>query len=269
MIKIHKALYPSQDEWYMVMFGMRNPLNSWNKMDTPPCNVILPNDDSTDVKGTAKVGPNDLKLASTLANTGESHSKFRRMLPVYIDISAPIYWWKEFDTYKIGTVRNSSSTMHTIMNKPFTPEDFSQDHTGADISNFYNQYISDICKKLNEVRDAYFKERSLAFKTHSVNGMMVIGNAGSIGHMIKMNNYWRQIIQMLPSSYNQRSMIFLNYEVLARIYRDRRGHKLDEWRTFCEFIENVPYSKLLIVGKDSDICDEKANEHSGDQQDTT
>ena len=189
------------------VYSARNAFNSWNKSDS---------DLSTDSLGNA-----DLDLAIRLRNAGTDHRKFMRMITVYLDITAPLYWWKEFDTYKVGTVANSCSTMHKIAAKEFTLEDFSCEH----LENPWIAHLKETIRLLNEARDAYHWCNTDAKK-----------------------EWWWQMIQLLPSSYNQKRTVMLNYEVLANMYKSRRNHKLDEWHTFCDWIEKLPYSEL-ITGK--------------------
>lgn len=189
------------------VYSARNAFNSWNKSDS---------DLSTDSLGNA-----DLDLAIRLRNAGTDHRKFMRMIIVYLDITAPLYWWKEFDTYKVGTVANSCSTMHKIADKEFTLEDFSCEH----LENSWLAHLKETIRLLNEARDAYNWCNTDAKK-----------------------EWWWQMIQLLPSSYNQKRTVMLNYEVLANMYKSRRNHKLDEWHTFCEWIESLSYSEL-ITGK--------------------
>ena len=189
------------------VYSARNAFNSWNKSDS---------DLSTDSLGNA-----DLDLAIRLRNAGTDHRKFMRMITVYFDITAPLYFWKEFDTYKVGTVANSCSTMHKIAAKEFTLEDFSCEH----LQNSWLAHLKETIRLLNEARDAYNWCNTDAKK-----------------------DWWWQMIQLLPSSYNQRRTVMLNYEVLANMYKSRRNHKLDEWHTFCDWIEKLPYSEL-ITGK--------------------
>ena len=189
------------------VYSARNAFNSWNKSDS---------DLSTDSLGNA-----DLDLAIRLRNAGTDHRKFMRMIIVYLDITAPLYYWKEFDTYKVGTVANSCSTMHKIADKEFTLEDFSCEH----LENSWLAHLKETIRLLNEARDAYHWCNTDAKK-----------------------EWWWQMIQLLPSSYNQKRTVMLNYEVLANMYKSRRNHKLDEWHTFCEWIESLPYSEL-ITGK--------------------
>ena len=217
--------------WEHAIRGMRNPKNSWDKSDSKVCaghefglcdNCSEKSDCIND--GGFLVGENNLKLMMTLRNAGTDHRKFMRMITVYLDITAPLYWWKEFDTYKVGTVANSCSTMHKIHAKEFTMDDFSNDHLVLwDVDN--NVHIpmgclQDTINVLNACREKYLETKD------------------------KM--YWWQMIQLLPSSYNQKRTVMLNYEVLANMYKSRKHHKLDEWRTLCEWIKQLPYSELII-----------------------
>lgn len=210
--------------WDAAIRGMRNPLNSWEKSDSQfvrdsdyGCFGVCPCAELVDCD-CCHVGPNDLKLMNTLRNAGTDHRKFMRMITVYLDITAPLYWWKEFDTYKVGTVANSCSTMHKIAAKEFTLEDFSHEHLGYQSI----RVLKDTIKVMNDFREEFIKDHE------------------------KVN--WWQMIQLLPSSYNQRRTVMLNYEVLANMYKSRRNHKLDEWHTFCDWIESLPCSEL-ITGK--------------------
>lgn len=210
--------------WDAAIRGMRNPLNSWEKSDSQfvrdsdyGCFGVCPCAELVDCD-CCHVGPNDLKLMNTLRNAGTDHRKFMRMITVYLDITAPLYWWKEFDTYKVGTVANSYSTMHKIAAKEFTLEDFSHEHLGYQSI----RVLKDTIKVMNDFREEFIKDHE------------------------KVN--WWQMIQLLPSSYNQKRTVMLNYEVLANMYKSRRNHKLDEWHTFCDWIESLPYSEL-ITGK--------------------
>ena len=201
--------------WEHAIRGMRNPKNSWDKSDSE----FIPWDISD-----FNIGNNDLKLMTALRDAGTDHRKYMRMITVYLDITAPLYWWKEFDTYKVGTVANSCSTMHKIHAKEFTMDDFSNDHLVLwDVDN--NVHIpmgclQDTINVLNACREKYLETKD------------------------KM--YWWQMIQLLPSSYNQKRTVMLNYEVLANMYKSRKAHKLDEWINFCEWIEQLPYSELII-----------------------
>ena len=214
--------------WEHAIRGMRNPMNSWEKSDSR----WEPQFDTAQgpVAGEFVIGPNDHDLMMRLRNAGTDHRKFMRMITVYLDITAPLYWWKEFDTYKVGTVANSCSTMHKISAKEFTLEDFSHEHLIVASLNSLKRTIDD----LNSAREGYLDER------------------------IKQNPEWRkevwwQMIQLLPSSYNQKRTVTLNYEVLANIYKSRKNHKLDEWHTFCDWIESLPYSELITGGNKSNV----------------
>ena len=230
--------------WEHAIRGMRNPKNSWEKSDSnwrylAPAqreNHILASysDDSE-----FWIGPNDADLMNRLRNAGTDHRKFMRMITVYLDITAPLYWWKEFDTYKVGTVANSCSTMHKIADKEFTLKDFSHEH----LLNMAN----------NDAGDALFLNDANNIR---VDGDDLLGLTINVlnyyrGRYIKTKDkrYWWQLIQLLPSSYNQRRTVMLNYEVLANIFKSRRNHKLDEWHTFCDWIESLPYSELITGEK--------------------
>lgn len=195
--------------WEAAIRGMRNAKNSWAKSDT-----IFDGDKWC-------MGDNDLKLMTTLANAGTDHGKFMRMIIVTLDITAPLYWWKEFDTYKVGTVANSCSTMHKIADKEFTLDDFSHEHLNDESA----EYLSKLVDLLNSYRKLFLEDKN--------------------------KSWWWQMIQLLPSSYNQRRTVQLNYAVLKNIYNARRNHKLDEWNLFCGWIERLPYSDLIteITGK--------------------
>ena len=218
MIKIENVVLPSPEQWEAVIRGMRNPKNSWDRMDSCFCS------EETSCWGDCAMclGKNDLKLMNQLAAGGPVHAKYRRMIPVYLDITAPLYWWKEFDTYKVGTVTNSCSTMHKIHAKEFTLEDFSREH----LSGEWLAHMTNTIKLLNNAREAY-----------------------NWCNTDDKKEYWWQMIQLLPSSYNQKRTVMLNYEVLVGIYKWRRNHKLDEWEDFCDWIESLPYSEL-ITGKE-------------------
>ena len=229
MIKIENVVLPHEKQWEAVIRGMRNPLNSWDKSDSEECRNIFCGDcDGECLPHTNGfiIGSNDLDLMKRLDKAGTEHRKFMRMITVYVDITAPLYWYKEFDTYKIGTVTNSCSTMHKIAAKEFTLEDFSCEHLET-ISRFdedgeeYKPYMlmKEMIKCLNACRKTFMETKN---KTD-----------------------WWQLIQLLPSSYNQKRTVMLNYEVLANMYHQRKKHKLDEWRTFCEWIKTLPCSELI------------------------
>lgn len=212
--------------WEHAIRGMRNPLNSWKKSDSvwryiAPAqreNYFLASyfDESE-----FWIGPNDADLMKRLRNAGTDHRKFMRMVTVYMDITAPLYWWKEFDTYKVGTVANSCSTMHKITSKEFTLDDFSHEHLTCESITFG---LEPVIGLLNKNRELYLQWIDAGEEKKSL---------------------WWQMIQLLPTSYNQKRTVMLNYEVLANIYKSRRNHKLDEWHTFCDWIEGLPYSELI------------------------
>lgn len=217
--------------WEHAIRGMRNPMNSWEKSDSKVHTCECEQWPHNIKKSFDEVGPNDLDLMKRLRNAGTDHRKFMRMITVYLDITAPLYWWKEFDTYKVGTVANSCSTMHCIHKKEFTLEDFSREHlmgtSEQQIPYSSNvPYIIDFRIQLEQIIASLNNARELYLET-------------------KDKCYWWQMIQLLPSSYNQKRTIMLNYEVLANIYKSRRNHKLDEWHTFCDWIEELPYSELI------------------------
>ena len=228
--------------WEAAIRGMRNPMNSWEKSDSIFCKRTecytceVRDDCGVDILD-YDIGPNDHNLMLKLCDSGTDHRKFMRMITVYVDIIAPLYWWKEFDTYKVGTVANSCSTMHKIHAKEFTLEDFSCEHLITQAKSKLEKIV-DI---LNGYRDIYvnwdrqdeFIQRAFDYEKKLV---------------------WWQLIQLLPSSYNQKRTVMLNYEVLANIYKSRNNHKLDEWRALCNWIKTLPYSEL-ITGKDNN--DEK------------
>lgn len=236
MIKIDKIdIYG----WEAAIRGMRNPMNSWEKSDSfipcyqkTKCHECEVNqkcayyfEGGEPYKKDEFIGPNDLDLMTRLRNAGTDHRKFMRMIIAYMDIVAPLYWWKEFDTYKVGTVANSCSTMHKIAEKKFEIYDFSHEHLIDYVEDEYSEggHPADLfmrtVKTLNVVRDKYLETKD--------------------------KKYWWQIIQLLPSSYNQKRTVMLNYEVLANIYKSRKAHKLDEWVEFCKFIETLPYQELI------------------------
>ena len=233
MIKLEKTEVMG---WEAAIRGMRNPMNSWGKSDSFECVENVPifaecedcpfNYDDGISHRCQKcpeltkyvVGPNDHELMMKLAAGGPTHAKYRRMIVVYVDITAPLYWWKEFDTYKVGTVANSCSTMHKIHEKEFTLEDFSTEHLFPEVREAFE---TTIISALNMARDSFVR------KPHR-------------------KDYWWQMIQLLPSSYNQKRTVMLNYEVLAGLYPMRKNHKLDEWHVFCDWIEELPYSEIII-----------------------
>lgn len=230
--------------WEAAIRGMRNPKNSWEKSDsgmTHDCEVCpWSEEDGLTCRHNAKwcsgmdeyvVGPNDHKLMMQLASGGPVHAKYRRMITVYVDITAPLYWWKEFDTYKVGTVANSCSTMHKLTAKPFTKDDFSHEHL---TTHWSNMIFRDTVTRLNTLRDVYLN-----------GGILFVQNEEAKDFEAGDKDIWYEMIQLLPSSYNQKRTVMLNYEVLAGIYPMRKNHKLNEWRGFCHWIEHLPYSELI------------------------
>ena len=213
--------------WEHAIRGMRTPMNSWEKSDS----IFIEDGEYRDICGNSgpsdiqfsvpEIGENDYSLMKNLRNAGTDHRKFMRMITVYLDITAPLYWWKEFDTYKVGTVANSCSTMHKIHAKEFTLEDFSCEKLYDPIGD-----LRPIVDRLNVYRERYLETKD--------------------------KNDWWQMIQLLPSSYNQKRTVMLNYEVLTNIYKSRRHHKLDCWHTLCDWIEDLPYSEL-ITGKEYEV----------------
>ena len=243
MLKIENVVTPSPEQWRSAIMGARNPMNSWDRSDSEFEEHCLENWPHDIVTTFENLGPNDLDLMKRLRNAGTDHRKFMRMLPVHMDIIAPFYWWKEFSTYKVGTVANSCSTMHKIAAKEFTLKDFSYEHL---ISDPTRETETDI-----QVSDC---EGYKWYSPKEILSDWVIPSLNSCRKKYLENKdkkYWWQMIQLLPSSYNQRRTVMLNYEVLANIYKSRRNHKLDEWREMCEWIEGLPYSEL-IVGERSD-----------------
>lgn len=221
MIKLENVVLASPEQMAFIIEGMRNPMNSWEKSDSTIVKTDHEVDDYIDI------GKTDYLLMQRLSKAGTDHRKFMRMMPVYVRITAPLYWWKEFDTYKVGTVSNSCSTMHKIHDKEFTLEDFSTEY----LSYPSLKNLKDIIKCMNDYREEYLKDK-------------------------EKHNWW-QMIQLLPSSYNQTRNVMMNYEVLANIYQWRKDHKLDEWREFCKWIEGLPYSELITgLPIESDDADE-------------
>ena len=211
--------------WEHAIRGMRNPMNSWEKSDSNffddseghVCNICQGHGPMSLIE----IGSNDYALMKNLRNAGTDHRKFMRMITVYLDITAPLYWWKEFDTYKVGTVANSCSTMHKIHAKEFTLEDFSCEKLYDPLGD-----LRPIIDRLNVYRERYLKTKD--------------------------KNDWWQMIQLLPTSYNQKRTVMLNYEVLANIYKSRKNHRLDEWHTLCDWISELPYSEL-ITGEEYEV----------------
>ena len=240
MIKIENVVLASPEQMNFIIQGMRNPMNSWEKSDSDITRVSTYTEGGKFITysnvNSFALGENDHSLMQRLSNAGTEHRKYMRMMPVYVRITAPLYWWKEFDTYKVGTVANSCSTMHKLAEKEFTLEDFSCEHlkTDRDLTMYaptgYHYSAKDlltlVIKTLNNYRKEYLETKDKAL--------------------------WWQMIQLLPSSYNQTRNVMMNYEVLANIYRQRKGHKLDEWNDMCKWIESLPYSELITGGKEDD-----------------
>lgn len=241
MLKIEKTVLPSPEQWEIIIEGMRNPMNSWDKMDSISCDgqgcyfedcPQWKNDICDGGMGSFVLGKADHQLMTSLAKGGAVHAKYRRMIPVFLTINAPLYWWKEFDTYKVGTVANSCSTMHKIHAKEFTLDDFSHD-------------------RMNE-KTLYILETMVDYLNAVRNAFLVTQN----------KTYWDQMIQLLPTSYNQKRTVMLNYEVLCNIYHSRKNHKLTEWHTFCDWIEQLPYSELITGGHDNERINRKKDENA-------
>lgn len=238
-INLENVVLASPEQMEFIIQGMRNPMNSWEKSDSGICSIGsgIECDYCSDYASCDKtiddryhLGLNDHSLMQRLSNAGTEHRKYLRMMPVYVRITAPLYWWKEFDTYKVGTVTNSCSTMHKIAEKEFTLEDFSHEH--MDIAS--ETCLETTIGYLNLFRQSFLENY--------------------------YKDIWWQMIQLLPSSYNQTRNVMLNYEVLANIYRQRKNHKLDEWREFCKWIETLPYSELitgLSIGSDQSITEKR------------
>ncbi len=247
-IKLENVGLASPEQMEFIIEGMRNPMNSWGKSDTCFSDESCVNcyygqrnlcDKDSFFRKDEKLGSNDHSLMKRLSNAGTEHRKYMRMMPVYVRITAPLYWWKEFDTYKIGTVANSCSTMHKIAEKEFTLEDFSMEHLFAEGQNVY-------CNTAPVTEDDLFVN-----STELMRIIIEVLNQYREDFLDSKNKkYWWQMIQLLPSSYNQTRNVMMNYEVLANIYRQRKHHKLDEWREFCKWIEDLPYSELITGGEE-------------------
>ena len=227
--------------WEPAIRGMRNPMNSWDKSDTGWKNTPEEYADNNPVWEAPhfEIGPNDHDLMMRLAANGPVHAKYRRMIEVYVDITAPLYWWKEFDTYKVGTVANSCSTMHKIQAKEFTREDFSCEQ----LSQVYAEGNKGIVKwpKIGNLSQLNVLDITIEALNANRKAFLETGE----------KFYWWQMIQLLPSSYNQKRTVMLSYEVLAHIYPDRKNHKLDEWHDFCSWATSLPYSELITLDKNT------------------
>jgi len=234
MLRIENTVLPSPEQWEIIIEGMRNPMNSWHMSDSAICQGADGFEDCTiSITGVCPrhenfqhdifcMGANDHRLMMGLAKGGAVHAKYRRMIPVFLTIDAPLYWWKEFDTYKVGTVANSCSTMHKIHAKEFTLDDFSLEHLNKE-----DLYIFEAYMHRMEANRKFF----LAFADSD-----------------EKKEFWYRMIQLLPTSYNQKRTVMLNYEVLVNIYHSRKNHKLDEWHVFCDWIEQLPYSEIITGG---------------------
>ena len=235
--------------WIYYGADKRKPLYSWT-MDNRTGQLFHENLNKLTCSDVPVIGPNDLKLLSNLAKAGSDEAKFRRMIVVYLDVTAPMYWWKEADTYKVGTVRDSCSTMHKIHAKEFTLEDFSTEHL-IDITemNSMSENRPSLIVDFSDEKhpDAKYEECPLG---DLVTTIYMLNRVRDLYLKTKDKKYWWQMIQLLPSSYNQRATLMLNYEVLANMYHARKNHKLDEWREFCKWIKTLPYAKELIVGEE-------------------
>lgn len=245
MLTIEKTVLPSPEQWEIIIEGMRNPMNSWDKMDSGSDRIM---DEITDecIGFEFHLGDADHQLMTSLAKGGAVHAKYRRMIPVFLTINAPLYWWKEFDTYKVGTVANSCSTMHKIHSKEFTLDDFSHEHLfngidrvegESDMEYWENPEtcLDYTIRVLNHYRQKFLETKTKPMKEASKRSGL-------------MKSYWWQMIQLLPTSYNQKRTVMLNYEVLVNIYHSRKNHKLDEWHIFCDWIRDLPYSELITGG---------------------
>ena len=250
MIRLEHIVLPSPEQMQFVIQGVRNPMNSHSRSDSgyqcvccsnEICKAECTGDDLCPRNGEYRLGDKDHSLMLKLAKDGTDHRKYLRMMPVYVRITAPLYWWKEFDTYKVGTVANSCSTMHKITEKEFTLEDFSCEHLMSD----YSMENELTYTNPNDVDEYCFTSKDILEFT-----IDVLNHHRMKYIETKEKKYWWQLIQLLPSSYNQTRNVTLNYEVLANIYKARRNHKLDEWRDFCSWIETLPYSDL-ITGKET------------------
>lgn len=237
MIKLEHVVLASPEQMKFIIEGMRNPMNSWEKSDSRTCRQDGAFCMECEHKNNYCLGENDHSLMQRLSNAGTDHRKFMRMLPVYVRITAPLYWWKEFDTYKVGTVANSCSTMHKIHEKEFTIDDFSCEH-------LFNVSHDVTSPKINGLECT-----STGVLEHVITALNFYRK---LYLTTKLKPYWWQMIQLLPSSYNQTRNVMMNYEVLANIYKSRKNHKLDEWRDVIAWIETLPYSEL-ITGEENNV----------------
>ena len=218
MLEIIKTVLPSPEQWEIIIEGMRNPKNSWHLSDSLFRMFISSENELCEPW--VDIGPNDHDLMMRLAKGGPVHAKYRRMIPVTFTVRAPTFWWIEFDTYKVGTVRNSCSKMHKIHVAPFTLEDFA--HEGCAEVPEAMETLQDTIARLEWLRQRFNETQD--------------------------KRYWRALLELLPHGYMMKATIFLSYEVLHNIYHSRKNHKLDEWHTFCDWIEQLPYSEIITVG---------------------
>ena len=225
MLEIIKTVLPSPEQWEIIIEGMRNPKNSWDKMDSHVCSMCEGYDPEMgtgcyDAYSGYCIGPNDESLMMQLAKGGPVHAKYRRMIPVMFTVTAPTFWWIEFDTYKVGTVRNSCSKMHKIHVAPFTLDSFA--HEGC----------AEVPEAMETLQDTIARLEWLRVKFNET----------------QEKKYWRALLELLPHGYMMKATIFVSYEVLHNIYHGRRHHKVIEWHTFCDWIEQLPYSEIITVG---------------------
>jgi hypothetical protein len=255
--------------WEHAIRGMRNPMNSWDKSDSCSaydncisCGVR----ELCDASPTDRffIGPNDHELMMKLRNAGTDHRKFMRMIVVYLDITAPLYWWKEYDTYKVGTVANSCSTMHKIHAKEFTLDDFSHEKLAWDKDDVISE--AGLSENVGHITHYHYPNALLhtinalnSARAHFLQVVSMIKNGALPEESLlpRKKFYWNQMIQLLPTSYNQKRTVMLNYEVLANIYRSRKNHKLQEWRDLCKWIESLPYSEIITGVEVNDKKEEK------------
>jgi len=217
MLEIIKTVLPSPEQWEIIIEGMRNPMNSWDKSDSDFGYIEKP---GYGIQGYVDMGLNDYGLMKRLAKGGPVHGKYRRMIPVMFTVTAPTFWWIEFDTYKVGTVRNSCSKMHKIHVEPFTLDNFA--HEGCDEVPEAMETLKNTIERLEWLRQRFNKTQE--------------------------KRYWRALLELLPHGYMMKATISLNYEVLHNIYHGRRNHKVVEWHTFCDWIEQLPYSEIITIG---------------------
>lgn len=242
MLKIEKFVTPSPEQWEITIEGMRNAMNSWDRMDSE-----IKFENAHDLTGGyIELGSNDHELMLRLNKGGAPHAKYRRMLPVHVTVTAPLYWWKEFETYRVGVASNPSdiefnscSTMHKIHAKEFEPGDFSTEHLIVD----GDQYMDDLEELRRTMTNRCYMNSPMDDLEYDIEKLNCYRK---LYLETKNKKWWQQMIQRLPTNFNQKRTIYLNYQVLYEIYEWRRNHKLDEWHTFCHWIEELPYSELII-----------------------